>query len=77
MFKQNARAHWQGTYMQAGSYPRTGKMEEVGEGAGEGTSLNLPLPGGSENETMSFVFEEVIVLATQCFKPDIILVSAG
>jgi acetoin utilization deacetylase AcuC-like enzyme len=63
--------------MQAGSYPRTGKMEEVGEGAGEGTSLNLPLPGGSENETMSFVFEEVIVLATQCFKPDIILVSAG
>jgi acetoin utilization deacetylase AcuC-like enzyme len=63
--------------MQAGSYPRTGKMEEVGEGAGEGTSLNLPLPGGSGNETMSYVFEEVIVPAAQRFKPDIILVSAG
>jgi acetoin utilization deacetylase AcuC-like enzyme len=52
-------------------------MEEVGEGAGEGTSLNLPLPGGSGNETMSYVFEEVIVPAAQRFKPDIILVSAG
>ncbi|CAM6048613.1 unnamed protein product [Sphagnum compactum] len=62
---------------QAGSYPGTGKMEEVGEGAGEGTSLNLPLPGGSGNETMSYVFEEVIVPAAQRFKPDIILVSAG
>ncbi|CAK9857148.1 unnamed protein product [Sphagnum jensenii] len=50
---------------------------EVGEGAGEDTSLNLPLPGGSGNETMSYVFEEVIVLAAQRFKPDIILVSAG
>ncbi len=58
--------------MQAGSYPRTRKME-VGEGAGEDTSLNLPLPGGSGNETMSYVFEEVIVLAAQRFKPDIVL----
>ncbi|CAK9190591.1 unnamed protein product [Sphagnum jensenii] len=46
---------------------------EVGEGAGEDTSLNLPLPGGSGNETMSYVFEEVIVLAAQRFKPDIVL----
>ncbi|CAM6071564.1 unnamed protein product [Sphagnum tenellum] len=50
---------------------------EVGEGAGEDTSLNLSLPGGTGNETMSYVFEEVIVLAAQRFKPDIILVSAG
>jgi hypothetical protein len=27
--------------MQAGSYPRTGKMEEVGEGADEGTTLTI------------------------------------
>lgn len=63
--------------MQEGSYPGTGRMDEVGAGAGEGASLNLPLPGGSGDETMSRVFEEVIGPATHRFQPDIILVSAG
>jgi acetoin utilization deacetylase AcuC-like enzyme len=63
--------------LQAGSYPGTGKLEETGEGAGEGTTLNLPLPGGSGDEAMSAVFHEIIVPAAQRFKPDIILVSAG
>ena len=52
-------------------------MTEVGAGPGEGSTLNLPLPGGSGDETMAYVFEEVIVPAAQRFKPDIILVSAG
>ena len=30
---------------QQGSYPGTGKLSEVGKGDGEGTSINLPLPG--------------------------------
>lgn len=62
---------------QDGSYPGTGKMSEVGAGPGEGSTLNLPLPGGSGDDTMAHVFEEVIVPAAQRFKPDIILVSAG
>ncbi|XP_068649094.1 histone deacetylase 14, chloroplastic [Aristolochia californica] len=62
---------------QSGSYPGTGKMEEVGSGEGEGTTLNLPLPGGSGDSTMKIVFGEVIAPAAQRFKPDIILVSAG
>lgn len=62
---------------QAGSYPGTGKIEDIGEGAGEGTTLNLPLPGGSGDEAMSAVFHEIIVPAAQKFKPDLILVSAG
>lgn len=60
-----------------GGFPGTGKMNEVGEGKGEGTTLNLPLPGGSGDEAMGAVFDEVIVPAAQRFKPDIILVSAG
>jgi len=52
-------------------------MNEVGVGPGEGSTLNLPLPGGSGDDTMARVFEEVIVPAAQRFKPDIILVSAG
>nr|DAD39860.1 TPA_asm: hypothetical protein HUJ06_014183 [Nelumbo nucifera] len=62
---------------QDGSYPGTGKIDEVGHGRGEGTTLNLPLPGGSGDATMRSVFEEVIVPCAQRFKPDIILVSAG
>eukprot|EP00262_Sarcandra_glabra_P006892 TRINITY_DN19456_c0_g1_i1.p1 TRINITY_DN19456_c0_g1~~TRINITY_DN19456_c0_g1_i1.p1 ORF type:complete len:444 (-),score=72.67 TRINITY_DN19456_c0_g1_i1:184-1515(-) len=62
---------------QDGSYPGTGKIEEVGHGNGEGSTLNLPLPGGSGDSTMRTVFEEVIVPSAQRFKPDIILVSAG
>ncbi|XP_057251477.1 histone deacetylase 14, chloroplastic isoform X3 [Beta vulgaris subsp. vulgaris] len=62
---------------QDGSYPGTGKIHEVGRGQGEGTSLNLPLPGGSGDVAMRTVFDEVIVPCAQRFKPDIILVSAG
>ncbi|RRT70579.1 hypothetical protein B296_00002780, partial [Ensete ventricosum] len=60
-----------------GSYPGTGKIEQVGQGSGEGTTLNLPLPGGSGDNSMRSVFDEVIVPCAQRFKPDIILVSAG
>lgn len=62
---------------QAGSYPGTGKLEQVGEGNGMGATLNLPLPGGSGDNTMRSVFEQVIAPSAQRFNPDIILVSAG
>ncbi|RWR92791.1 histone deacetylase 14 [Cinnamomum micranthum f. kanehirae] len=62
---------------QDGSYPGTGKFEEVGQGSGEGTTLNLPLPGGSGENAMRSVFEDVIAPCAQRFRPDIILVSAG
>ncbi|CAN1829009.1 Histone deacetylase 14, chloroplastic [Linum perenne] len=62
---------------QNGSYPGTGKIDEVGVGAGEGTTLNLPLPGGSGDTAMRTVFDEVIAPCAERFKPDIILVSAG
>lgn len=63
--------------IQDGSYPGTGKFDEVGHGYGEGTTLNLPLPGGSGDIAMTTVFDEVIAPCAQRFKPDIILVSAG
>ncbi|XP_027077255.1 histone deacetylase 14 [Coffea eugenioides] len=62
---------------QDGSYPGTGKIDQVGRGAGEGATLNLPLPGGSGDIAMRTVFDEVIAPCAQRFKPDIILVSAG
>ncbi|KAK6143517.1 hypothetical protein DH2020_023865 [Rehmannia glutinosa] len=62
---------------QDGSYPGTGKINQIGIGDGEGSTLNLPLPGGSGDKAMQSVFDEVIVPCAQRFKPDIILVSAG
>ncbi|PIM99389.1 putative histone deacetylase [Handroanthus impetiginosus] len=62
---------------QNGSYPGTGKINHTGSGDGEGSTLNLPLPGGSGDRAMRTVFDEVIVPCAQRFKPDIILVSAG
>ncbi|TKY60439.1 Histone deacetylase 14 [Spatholobus suberectus] len=65
------------SFHQDGSYPGTGKFDEVGSGDGEGTTLNLPLPGGSGDTAIRTVFDEVIAPCAQIFKPDIILVSAG
>lgn len=62
---------------QDGSYPGTGKIDQIGHGAGEGATLNLPLPGGSGDLAMRTVFDQVIVPCAQLFNPDIILVSAG
>ncbi|KVI08185.1 Histone deacetylase domain-containing protein [Cynara cardunculus var. scolymus] len=62
---------------QDGSYPGTGKIDNIGCGNGEGTTLNLPLAGGSGDIAMRTVFDQVIVPSAQRFKPDIILVSAG
>ncbi|KAL1831278.1 hypothetical protein ACET3Z_000929 [Daucus carota] len=62
---------------QDGSYPGTGKIDQIGNLNGEGATLNLPLPGGSGDIAMRTVFDEVIVPCAQRFKPDIILVSAG
>ncbi|XP_057419163.1 histone deacetylase 14, chloroplastic-like [Lotus japonicus] len=60
-----------------GSFPDTGKYDEVGTGDGEGTTLNLPLLEGSGDTAVRTVFDEVVVPCAQRFEPDIILVSAG
>ncbi|PWA36231.1 histone deacetylase 14 [Artemisia annua] len=63
---------------QDGGYPRDmGKIDDIGYGNGEGTTINLALPERSGDIAMQSVFNEVIAPAAQRFKPDIILVSAG
>ncbi|EIE18460.1 Arginase/deacetylase [Coccomyxa subellipsoidea C-169] len=62
---------------QAGLYPGTGALSEVGTGDGAGASINLPLPGDSGDAVMMEVFDEIVGPAAARFQPDIILVSAG
>jgi acetoin utilization deacetylase AcuC-like enzyme len=58
-------------------YPGTGPLEDVGTGAGEGFSMNLPVPPGSGEETWLALVEHVAIPAARAFAPNLVLVSAG
>lgn len=58
-------------------YPGSGLLDEVGVGAGDGTTVNIPLPDGAGDLAYLKAFNEIIVPAADWFKPDLILVSAG
>lgn len=58
-------------------YPGTGHLEEVGAGAGEGTTINVPLPEGSGDIALVKAFRDILVPAARWFQPDLVLVSAG
>ncbi|HMP39491.1 MAG TPA: histone deacetylase [Roseiflexaceae bacterium] len=58
-------------------YPGTGAEREIGAQAGEGTTLNVPLPQGAGDHGVTAVFEMLIEPALRRFQPDLILVSAG
>ena len=58
-------------------YPGTGDIDEIGEGDGEGYTINLPLPRGAGERTILEVMDEVFIPVAEEFKPDLIIVSAG
>ncbi len=58
-------------------YPGTGRADERGRGAGEGATLNCPLPPGAGDEEFLGVLRERLVPAARDFRPQFVLVSAG
>jgi acetoin utilization deacetylase AcuC-like enzyme len=58
-------------------YPGTGPLSDVGSDAGEGFSLNLPVPSGSGADVWLSLVEHVVVPAALAFEPQLVLVSAG
>lgn len=56
---------------------RGGYARETGEGAGAGTTLNVPLPPGSGHGAYVHAFEQVVLPAIERFKPDLIMVASG
>ncbi|MBP1988275.1 histone deacetylase family protein [Halolamina salifodinae] len=62
---------------EAGLYPGSGEVEETGEGAGEGTTMNVPLSAGCGDPEYLHAFEEAIAPAIERFDPDLLLISAG
>ena len=58
-------------------YPGTGAVNEIGAGAGEGYTVNVPLPAGCADREYLQIFQDVVVAAAERFRPEWILVSAG
>ncbi len=58
-------------------YPGSGAVNETGVGAGEGFTLNVPLPAGCTDAEYLQVFQDIVVPAAEKFQPEWILVSAG
>jgi acetoin utilization deacetylase AcuC-like enzyme len=57
--------------------PNWGAIEQTGAGAGEGFTVNLPLPPGSGDAAYRAAFERVVLPIADEFQPQLVLVSAG
>jgi acetoin utilization deacetylase AcuC-like enzyme len=62
---------------QSGIYPGTGPLADVGSGPGEGYTINLPVPAGSEEDLWLSLIEHIVLPAARAFEPQLVLVSAG
>jgi acetoin utilization deacetylase AcuC-like enzyme len=58
-------------------YPGSGPGSDVGSGAGEGFSVNLPVPPGSGDPTYRSLVEHVVIPLLGAFEPQLVLISAG
>jgi acetoin utilization deacetylase AcuC-like enzyme len=62
---------------QAGIYPGSGPLSDVGSGPGEGYTINLPVPAGSDEDLWLSLLEHIVIPAARAFEPDLVLISAG
>jgi acetoin utilization deacetylase AcuC-like enzyme len=58
-------------------YPGTGAATDVGSGAGEGYTVNLPVPSRSGDAAYGSLVEHVVAPLIRAWKPELVLVSAG
>src|SRR3954453_160752 len=58
-------------------YPGTGAASDVGSGAGEGFTVNLPVPGGSGDLGYRSLVEHVACGLIREWEPELVLISAG
>jgi len=62
---------------QSPHFPGTGLADEVGAGAGEGTTLNVPLRPGTPREEYRERFTRALAEAEERFSPDFVFISCG
>ncbi len=59
------------------SFPGTGYAEEKGLGEGVGTTLNVPLPPGADDQMFLRALKKFVEPALESFQPERIIISAG
>ncbi len=58
-------------------YPGTGRPGELGQGAGWGATLNVPVPPGATGDVFLAAFDRLVAPVAQQFDPTWAIVSAG
>jgi acetoin utilization deacetylase AcuC-like enzyme len=58
-------------------YPGTGAAGDVGSGAGEGFTVNLPVPPGTGDPVYRSLVDHLVVPLARAFGPQLVLISAG
>ena len=58
-------------------FPGTGYADETGGGAGEGFTLNVPIPPGGGDEDYRQAFKERVLPKLSGYRPQALLISAG
>jgi acetoin utilization deacetylase AcuC-like enzyme len=58
-------------------YPGSGAAGEIGQGAGTGFTVNVPLEAGATDADYDLAFAELVVPVLDAFEPGLVIVSAG
>jgi acetoin utilization deacetylase AcuC-like enzyme len=58
-------------------YPGSGAATDVGEGDGEGFTVNLPVPPGTGDDGYRSLADEVVLPLAGAYRPQLVLISAG
>ncbi len=58
-------------------FPGTGFENEIGEGEGEGYSVNVPFLPYTDDEIYLWAFEEVVPPLIDAFQPDLVVTQLG
>ena len=59
-------------------YPHdTGSPDDIGDGAGAGFNMNIPLPPGAGHHTYLQVMDQLILPRLRRFEPDLVIVACG
>jgi acetoin utilization deacetylase AcuC-like enzyme len=58
-------------------YPGSGRLRDIGIGAGEGTTMNLPLPPGATGDVYLAALDRVVLPTVAAFAPTWLIISAG
>jgi acetoin utilization deacetylase AcuC-like enzyme len=59
-------------------YPKlSGELEQIGNAAGTGYTVNIPLPAGTGDRGYRAAFEQLVVPIGLQFRPQLVIISAG